>query len=70
MAGEVCRAFEAAGVQPPEELKKMWESFRDEMKAQGIEIHVGGGGFSGSGFKYDADEDESEINKRKMLKLV
>ncbi|KAI1710101.1 DEAD/DEAH box helicase domain-containing protein [Ditylenchus destructor] len=56
--------------QAPEELKKMWETFRDEMKAQGIDIHVGGGGFSGSGFKYDADEDESEINKRKMMKLV
>lgn len=70
LAGEVCRAFEAAGCTPPEDVKKMWEDYRERMKAEGIEVHVGGGGFSGTGFKYDADEDESEQNKRKMMKLV
>ena len=69
-AGEVCRAFEGADVTPPEELKKMWEKFRAEMKAQGIEVHAGGGGFTGSGYKYDSDEDEAVDNAKKFTKLV
>lgn len=43
---------------------------QDQMRAQGIEVHVGGGGFAGSGYKYDDNEDEHEANKRKLTKLV
>lgn len=70
MAGEVCRAFEAAGCEEPEDVKKLWETYKEQMKAEGKEVFVGGGGFSGSGFKYDDAEDEAEVNKRKMTKLV
>ena len=70
MAAEVCRAFETAGVEPPAELKTLWEKFRDQMAEQGIVVHAGGGGFSGSGFKYDDTENETEANKRKLTKLM
>lgn len=32
MAGDVCRAFEAAGQPPPDDLKEMWEGFQAKMK--------------------------------------
>lgn len=70
IAGEVCRAFETADVTPPEELKKLWEDYKTKMAAEGVQVHAGGGGYSGSGFRYDEMEDESELNKRKMTKLM
>ncbi|TKR80022.1 hypothetical protein L596_014160 [Steinernema carpocapsae] len=70
MAGEVCRAFETAGVVPPPEVKQIWEKFKEQMAAEGKEVHVGGGGFGGSGFKYDSNEEETEANKKRMAKIV
>jgi ATP-dependent RNA helicase DDX46/PRP5 len=70
LAGEVCRAFETAGVEPPAELQEMWDLYREQMKAQGVEVHVGGGGFGGTGYKYDENEDEHEANKKKFTKMV
>lgn len=40
MAGEVCRAFETAGATPPVELQKMWEDYKECMKAKGIEAKI------------------------------
>lgn len=48
----------------------MWEEYRIRMAAEGVEVHTGGGGYSGSGFRYDEGEDENEQNKRKMTKLM
>uniref|UniRef100_A0A914KK22 RNA helicase n=1 Tax=Meloidogyne incognita TaxID=6306 RepID=A0A914KK22_MELIC len=70
IAGEVVRAFETAGIEPPEDLKKLWEEYKTKMAEEGKEIHIGGGGYSGSGFRYDEIEDESEMNKRKLTKLM
>lgn len=70
LAGEVCRAFETAGATPPEDLKKLWEDYREKMRAEGVEVYAGGGGYSGSGYKYDFAEEEAEANKRKLTKLV
>lgn len=70
ISGEVCRAFETAGVKAPEDLQKMWEDYKTKMAAAGVEVHIGGGGYSGSGFRYDENEDETEMNKRKMTKLM
>ena len=70
IAGEVVRAFETAGIEPPEDLKKLWEEYKTKMAEEGKEIHMGGGGYSGSGFRYDEIEDESEMNKRKLTKLM
>lgn len=70
MAGEVCRAFETAGQTPPEDMKKLWDDYCEKMKEEGIEVHTGGGGFSGHGFKYDLTEDETEANRRKFTKLI
>lgn len=53
MAGEVCRAFETSGKEPPEQLKKMWEDYKAHMAAEGKTVYIGGCGFSGSGYKYD-----------------
>uniref|UniRef100_A0A914HWV7 RNA helicase n=1 Tax=Globodera rostochiensis TaxID=31243 RepID=A0A914HWV7_GLORO len=70
IAGEVCRAFETAGATPPDDLKKTWDDYKLRMAAEGVEVYAGGGGYSGSGYRYDDTEDESELNKRKMTKLV
>ncbi|KAM3726447.1 putative ATP-dependent RNA helicase [Dirofilaria immitis] len=70
MAGEVCRAFETAGKEPPEALKKMWEDYKAHMAAEGKTIHIGGCGFSGSGYKYDQAEDEKEATRRKVTRLM
>jgi len=70
LAGEVCRAFETAGLEAPAELKEMWELFKAQMMEQGIEVRTGGGGFAGTGFKYDDEEDEQESKKRTLTKLV
>ncbi|OZC09870.1 hypothetical protein X798_02976 [Onchocerca flexuosa] len=70
MAGEVCRAFETAGKEPPESLKKMWEEYKTHMAAEGKTIHIGGCGFSGSGYKYDQAEDEKEATRRKVTRLM
>ncbi|CAK5107970.1 unnamed protein product [Meloidogyne enterolobii] len=40
------------------------------MAGEGNEIHMSGGGYSGSGFRYDEIEVESEMNKRKLTKLI
>lgn len=40
------------------------------MTSEGKELHLGSGGYSGSGFRYDEIEDESELNKRKLTKLM
>ncbi|KAI6231547.1 RNA helicase [Aphelenchoides besseyi] len=69
MAGEVCRAFETAGATPPTELKELWENYKKQMEAEGKKVYTGGG-YSGSGYKYDDNEEESEINKRRLTKLV
>uniref|UniRef100_A0A1I7VIB5 Probable ATP-dependent RNA helicase DDX46 n=1 Tax=Loa loa TaxID=7209 RepID=A0A1I7VIB5_LOALO len=70
MAGEVCRAFETAGKEPPEQLKKMWEDYKAHMAAEGKTVHIGGCGFSGSGYKYDQAEDEKEATRRKVTRLM
>ncbi|KAI6210213.1 RNA helicase [Aphelenchoides besseyi] len=69
MAGEVCRAFETAGATPPTELKELWENYKKQMEAEGKKVYTGGG-YSGSGYKYDDNEEESEINKKRLTKLV
>uniref|UniRef100_A0AC34QFV3 ATP-dependent RNA helicase n=1 Tax=Panagrolaimus sp. JU765 TaxID=591449 RepID=A0AC34QFV3_9BILA len=69
-AGEVCRAFETAELEPPAPVKEMWEKFKAEMKEKGIDVHAGGGGYSGSGYKYDSDEDEAIDQRKKLTKLV
>uniref|UniRef100_A0A7E4VVU6 Probable ATP-dependent RNA helicase DDX46 n=1 Tax=Panagrellus redivivus TaxID=6233 RepID=A0A7E4VVU6_PANRE len=69
-AGEVVRAFETADVEAPAPVKALWEKYREDMRAQGIEVHTGGGGFTGHGYKYDSDEDEAVDHKKKFAKLV
>ncbi|VDN59032.1 unnamed protein product [Dracunculus medinensis] len=70
MAGEVCRAFETAGKEVPEQLKQMWEDYKEQMAAEGKTVHIGGCGFSGSGYKYDQAEDEKEATRRKVTRLM
>ncbi|GMR50389.1 hypothetical protein PMAYCL1PPCAC_20584, partial [Pristionchus mayeri] len=70
MAGEICKAFETAGVTPPPELKEMFDKFKAEMEAQGKKVHLGGRGFEGSGYKYDDSEADAAASQRKMAKLL
>ena len=44
MAGEICKAFETAGQEPPEELTAMFNKFKEEMEAQGKKVVLGGRG--------------------------
>jgi hypothetical protein len=69
MVGEVCRAIELSGQEVPPEARKVWETFRDEMRAQGKEIHLGGGmgGYFGSGYYHDGEEEEGQEENRKRL---
>uniref|UniRef100_A0A7E4UUW9 Probable ATP-dependent RNA helicase DDX46 n=1 Tax=Panagrellus redivivus TaxID=6233 RepID=A0A7E4UUW9_PANRE len=69
-AGEVVRAFETADLEAPAPVKALWEKYRADMRAQGIEVHTGGGGFTGRGYKYDSDEDEADERQKKFAKLI
>lgn len=68
-AGDVCRAFELANQKIPEDLKKLWTDYVEQMKSEGKEIKLGGG-FGGHGFKFDANEAEAKQNKRNMEKML
>ncbi|CAI4227161.1 unnamed protein product [Auanema sp. JU1783] len=70
MAGEICRAFETAGVKPPADIQAMFERFKAEMEAEGKTVHLGGKGFAGSGYKHDDEEAEADATKKKMTRLV
>ncbi|CAD5221535.1 unnamed protein product [Bursaphelenchus okinawaensis] len=70
LAGEVCRAFETAGIEPPADVKALFDKFKEEQEAEGKTVVLGGGGYSGSGFKYDEAESEQELSKRMFTKLV
>jgi ATP-dependent RNA helicase DDX46/PRP5 len=69
-AGDLIKAYELQGSEPPDTVKALWEKYKDERKAAGKKLMLGGG-FGGSGFKFDADEAETQGKKRaKMAKKM
>lgn len=69
-AGEVCRAFENAGLEPPADVKELFTKWKEEQEAQGHKVILGGTGFSGTGYKYDEAESEQDMSKKMITKLV
>lgn len=47
-AGDVLRAYELAGANPPPELRALWERYKLAQEKDGKKVHTGGG-FSGKG---------------------
>lgn len=47
-AGDIIRALEQSGSKVPEDLQKLWESYKVAQEAEGKKVHTGGG-FSGKG---------------------
>lgn len=47
-AGDILRALEQSGATVPEDLQKLWESYKLAQEADGKKVHTGGG-FSGKG---------------------
>lgn len=47
-AGDILRALEQSGATVPEDLQKLWETYKLAQEAEGKKVHTGGG-FSGKG---------------------
>ena len=64
-AGDVMKAFELQGTDPPEDVKALWEKHKAAKKKAGKPLMLGGGsGFGGSGFKFNAEEADATASKR------
>ncbi|XP_034834334.1 probable ATP-dependent RNA helicase DDX46 [Maniola hyperantus] len=68
-AGDVLRAFELAGTNPPPELKQLWETYKEAQEKDGKKVHTGGG-FSGKGFKFDESEAQAATERKKYQKAA
>lgn len=68
-SGDIIRAMELSGATPPEELKNLWESYKQNQEANGKKVHSGGG-FSGKGFKFDEQEAAAANEMRKLQKAA
>lgn len=64
-SGDIIRAFEQAQVTVPEQLRTLWENYKQKQEAEGKKVHTGGG-FSGKGFKFDESE-AAAVNERKKF---
>lgn len=68
-SGDIIRAMELSGATPTEELKSLWESYKQNQEASGKKVHSGGG-FSGKGFKFDEQEAAAANEMRKLQKAA
>ncbi|XP_077293794.1 pre-mRNA processing factor 5 isoform X2 [Arctopsyche grandis] len=68
-AGDVIRAFEMAGEEPPADLRQLWEAYKTKQEQEGKKVHTGGG-FSGKGFKFDESEAMAANERKKFQKAA
>lgn len=68
-SGEIMRAMELSGATPTEDLKNLWETYKQNQEASGKKVHSGGG-FSGKGFKFDEQEAAAANEARKLQKAA
>ncbi|KAJ6647333.1 putative ATP-dependent RNA helicase DDX46 [Pseudolycoriella hygida] len=68
-AGDIIRALEQSGAKVPEDLQKLWESYKQAQEAEGKKVHTGGG-FSGKGFKFDEQEAAAVKENKKLQKAA
>lgn len=64
-AGDVVKALELSGTEVPEDLRKLWNDYTEERKAEGKNV-VKNSGFTGKGFKFNAEED-AKVNEAKKI---
>lgn len=68
-AGDIIKAFELSGIEPPEDVKGLFENWRILQEASGKKVKTGGG-FSGKGFKFDEAEAQLANDKKKYQKAA
>ena len=68
-AGEISKALELSETVVPNELRELWEGYKNKATAEGKTIKTGSG-FGGSGFKFDESEATYTSEKKKFQKTV
>ena len=68
-AGEISKAMELSETVVPNELRELWDSYKNKATAEGKTIKTGSG-FGGSGFKFDESEATYTSEKKKFQKTV
>lgn len=68
-AGEISKAMELSETVVPNELRELWETYKNKATAEGKTIKTGSG-FGGSGFKFDESEAAYTSEKKKFQKTV
>jgi ATP-dependent RNA helicase DDX46/PRP5 len=68
-SGEILRALELSSVEVPEELKNLWNTYKEAQEAVGKKVYSGGG-FSGKGFKFDEQEAAAANEMKKLQKAA
>lgn len=61
--------MELAETPVPEELQKLWDTYKASQEAEGKKVHTGGG-FSGKGFKFDDQEAALAKESKKLQKAA
>ncbi|CAF1073639.1 unnamed protein product [Rotaria sp. Silwood1] len=62
-AGNIIEALKTSNAPIPEELTLLWDNYVKKVKAMGIEVKVGSGGFSGHG-SYEFNSSEIQLKKK------
>ncbi|XP_031427857.1 probable ATP-dependent RNA helicase DDX46 [Clupea harengus] len=68
-AGDILKALELSGTVVPDELEKLWASFKDQQKLEG-KVIKSSSGFSGKGFKFDETEHALANERKKLQKAA
>ncbi|XP_028966897.1 probable ATP-dependent RNA helicase DDX46 [Galendromus occidentalis] len=66
---DILRALEASEATIPEDLQKLYNTYKEKMEAEGKKIK-GSSGFSGKGFKFDETEANFSSEKKKYQKAI
>ena len=69
-AGDIIKAFELADKVAPDEVKRLFEEYKQQQEAMGKKVRSGGGFRSGKGFKFDEAETQLANDKKKMQKAA
>ncbi|XP_068715528.1 probable ATP-dependent RNA helicase DDX46 isoform X2 [Montipora foliosa] len=64
-AVDIIKALESSEAEVPEELRKLWNDYTEERKAEGKNV-VKNSGFTGKGFKFN-DEEAAKVNEAKKI---
>ncbi len=68
-SGEIIKALELSEALVPEELRHLWNTYKQKAEEDGKKVKTGGG-FGGSGFKFDESEATYTSEKKKFQKTV